>query len=159
MVEIKTKYFGSVPLDSGVLVEFPAGLPAFERERAFLAIEHPRTAPLVMLQSTTTPDLCFLALPISEVDPDYQLLISAEDRAVLGLDETIDPPANTDVAALALIAVRQDGRVSANLMSPVVVNRANRRAVQSVRWDGAYSHQHLVKLPPAPADTEEQPCS
>ena len=159
MVEIKTKYFGSIPLDSGLLVEFPSGLPAFEREQAFLAIEHPRTAPLVMLQSITTPDLCFLALPISEVDPDYQLLISAEERAVLGLDQTTDPPANTDVAALALIAVRRDGRVSANLMSPVVVNRANRRAIQSVRWDGLYSHEHPLRLPPAPADTQEQPCS
>ena len=159
MVEIKTKYFGSIPLDSGLLVEFPTGLPAFGRERAFLAIEHPRTAPLVLLQSITTPDLCFLALPVSEVDPGYQLLISAEDKTVLGIEQTVDPPANTDVAALALIAVRQDGRVSANLMSPVVVNRANRRAIQSVRWDGLYSHEHLLRLPSAPAYKTEQPCS
>jgi flagellar assembly factor FliW len=107
----------------------------------------------------STPDLCFLALPIFEVDPGYQLQISAEDRSALGLDETSDPAIGPDVTALALVAVRRDGKVSANLMSPVVVNRANRRAVQSVRWDGAYSHQHPVELPAAQTDVQEQPCS
>jgi flagellar assembly factor FliW len=159
MTEIETKYFGSISLDAGSVVEFPLGLPAFEREHAFLAIEHPRTAPLVLLQSMSTPDLCFLALPVFEADPNYRLQISVEDRAVLGLDETSDPASAPGVAVLALVVVRQDGRISANLMSPVVVNRANGRAIQSVRWDGAYSHEHWLGLPPAGAGARERPCS
>jgi flagellar assembly factor FliW len=159
MMEIETKYFGRVPLDTGLVVEFPLGLPAFERERAFLAIEHPRTAPLVLLQSVSTPDLCFLALPVGAIDPGYQLQMSAEDRAVLGLDEAGDPAGAPGVAIMALVVVRHDGQISANLMSPVVVNRANRRAIQSVRWDGAYSHQHPLTLPPAGPGGQEQRCS
>jgi len=158
-MEIETKYFGSVSPDAGSVVEFPLGLPAFERERGFLAIEHPRTAPLVLLQSMSTPDLCFLALPIGEVDPNYRLQISAEDRAVLGLDQTSDPASGPGVAVMALVAVRHDGQISANLMSPLVVNRANRRAIQSVRCDGAYSHQHPLALPPAGTGAQERPCS
>ncbi|MGA3023519.1 MAG: flagellar assembly protein FliW [Bryobacteraceae bacterium] len=159
MSEIQTKYFGNISLDAGTVIEFPLGLPAFERERAFLAIEHPRTAPLVLLQSVSTPHLCFLAVPVFEVDPCYRLQISADDRAVLGLDETGDPAIGADVAALALVAVRQDGQISANFMSPVVVNRANRRAVQAVRWDGAYSHQQPVTFSPAGTGAEERTCS
>lgn len=159
MVEIETKYFGSISLDAGIVIEFPIGLPAFERERAFLAIEHPRTAPLVLLQSVSTPHLCFLALPVSKVDPGYKLQISPEDQAVLGLDGTGDAPAGPGLAVLALVAVRANEKISANLMSPVVVNRANRRAIQSVRWDGAYSHEHPVTLPTAEADAQERPCS
>jgi flagellar assembly factor FliW len=159
MTEIRTKYFGNVALDAGLAVEFPLGLPAFERERAFLAIEHPRTAPLVLLQSASTPELCFLALPVCEVDAAYQLQISVEDRAVLGLEAAGDPAAGPDLAVLALVAVGRSGEISANLMSPVVVNRANRRAVQSVRWDGAYSHQHPVTLAPPGSGARERPCS
>jgi flagellar assembly factor FliW len=159
MIEIETKYFGRIAPDAGLVFEFPLGLPAFERERAFLAIELPRTAPLIMLQSISTPDLCFLTLPISEVHPGYHVQISAEDRSILGLDELNDGPAGPDLAVLALVAVGKDGRISVNLMAPVVVNRANRRAVQSVRWDGAYSHEHPLSPPPAEAGAQEQPCS
>jgi flagellar assembly factor FliW len=159
MIEIQTKYFGSISLDRGLVVEFPAGLPGFQRERTFLAIEHPRTAPLVMLQSVATPHLCFLALPVRAVDPSYQLQISGEDRAVLGLDETSDTAIGAEVAALALVAVRHDGQITVNLMSPVVVNRANRRAVQAVRWDGVYSHQHPVALAPMETGARERTCS
>jgi len=159
MIEIQTKYFGSISPDAGTVIEFPLGLPAFERERAFLAIEHPRTAPLVLLQSVSTPHLCFLALPVHSVDPAYQLQISAEDRAILGLDESSDPAMAPEVAVLAIVAVRRDKQISANLMSPVVVNRANRRAVQSVRWDGAYSHEHPVTLPAGETGAEERTCS
>ncbi len=159
MIEIETKYFGSIALEAGLVVEFPLGLPAFEWERAFLAIEHPRTAPMVMLQSISTPDLCFLALPILDIFPGYDVQISAEDRSTLGLGEAGDSSGGPDLAVLALVAVRQDGQISANLMSPVVVNRSNRRAVQSVRWDGIYSHEHLLKLLPEPAGAGEQRCS
>ena len=112
-----------------------------------------------MLQSTATPDLCFLALPVLDASPDYQVQLTADDRAVLGLDETGDPSTGADLAVLALVAVHRDGKVSVNLMSPVVVNRANRRAVQAVRWDGVYSHDYPLSLLPVGMDGQEQSCS
>ena len=63
------------------------------------------------------------------------------------------------MAVLALVVIGADGRVSANLMSPVVVNRENRRAVQAVRWDGAYSHSHPVAQLAGVTGAQEQPCS
>jgi len=158
MSEIDTKYFGRITLDAGSVIEFPQGLPAFEWERAFLAIEHPRTAPLVMLQSVLTPELCFLAIPVADVDPEYELRVCTEDRVALGLDETSDLPTGPDLAVLALVAVRADQQITVNLMSPVVVNRANRRAVQSVRWDGEYSHEYSITGLPARSSVLGQSC-
>jgi flagellar assembly factor FliW len=158
MTEIETKHLGRVAVSSGLEIEFPAGLPAFECEHRFLAIEHPRTRPLILLQSMSTPGLCFPTLPVAAVDPEYRLEMSVEDLRVLGLAESGEA-ATPNLVVLALVVIGGNGRISANLMSPVVVNRANARAVQAVRWDGAYLHNHPVaRLASAPGETE-QPCS
>ena len=64
-----TKYFGPVAYEESNVLRFPAGLPGFEEERRFLSLEQPAHAPLVFLQSLTTPDLCFVALPASSIEP------------------------------------------------------------------------------------------
>ena len=158
MTEIETKHFGRVAVSSGLEIEFPAGLPAFECEHRFLAIKHPRTQPLILLQSMSTPGLCFPALPVAAVDPAYHLQMSVEDLRVLGLAESGEA-ATSDLVVLALVVIGGNGRISANLMSPVVVNRANARAVQAVRWDGAYLHNHPVAQLATSAGGTEQPCS
>jgi len=155
MITVETRYFGAVSEDVGLAIEFPAGLPAFEGECRFLAIEHPRTSPLVLLQSTATADLCFLALPVHSIDPGYRLQMSPEDMGAIGIADT----AAADIAVLAFIVVDANGGITANLMAPVIVNRENRRAVQSVRWDGAYAHDHPILMAAGALAREGSPCS
>jgi len=158
MATIQTRYFGIVPEDVGLPIEFPAGLPAFEKERRFLAIEHPRTAPLVFLQSAIKRELCFLALPVSILDTFYRLQMSSDDMALIGIDEC-DIGSREKLAVLAFVVVEPNGRVTANLMAPIVVNRENRRAVQAVRCDGVYAHDHPISLPTGAPAGEETLCS
>jgi len=158
MTTIQTRYFGAVPEEVGLSIEFPAGLPAFERERRFLAIEHPKTGPLILLQSMTTRDLCFLALPVAAVEPAYRLQMSPEDMKAIGVDESAMSSGDS-LAVLAFVVVEPDGRISANLMAPIVVNRENRCAVQSVRWDGVYAHDHHLSLTASGLAGEETACS
>ncbi len=157
-MQIDTKYFGRVSSDAGLVLDFPAGLPAFETERSFLAIEHPRLSPLIFLQSMTTASLCFLALPVLSIDPAYILHMSADELTAIGVNERPAPVIGQDVAALALITVAEDGRASANLMSPVVVSLPALRAIQAMRSDRAYSYNHPLGNLPALARQAEQPC-
>jgi len=158
MATIQTRYFGEVPEEVGLSIEFSSGLPAFEGERRFLAIEHPKTGPLILLQSMATRDLCFLALPVSTVDPAYRLQMSAEDMSAIGIDESA-LSADQKLAVLALVVVGPNARVTANLMAPIVVSRENHRAVQAVRCDGVYAHDHPVFLPAGTLAGEEKSCS
>ena len=73
--------------DTGWRLEFPAGIPAFEQETAFVLLRPPETEPLVFLQSEKTAGLCFLAVPVERVVPDYELALSAEDRNSVGFAE------------------------------------------------------------------------
>lgn len=143
---VDTKYFGTLPYREESVFDFPYGLPAFESETRFVPIELPEHAPLLFLQSLQQPELCFLAFPILVVDGGYRLFIAREDLAALELDTTRQPSLGTEVLVLALVSLNDGFSATANLMAPIVVNIATRRAIQAIRGDATYSHQHRITL-------------
>ena len=115
-------------------LEFPLGLPGFEDHTRFELVERPGVAPIVFLQSVDSPDLCFLAAPVSAIDPAYELAMTPEDQALL---ENAHP-----LLCLAILSVAENGLFTANLLAPVVIDPESRQAVQAVRNDARYSHRH-----------------
>src|SRR6202049_5177293 len=115
MPEILTKYFGTVEYREADVLQFPAGLPGFEEQSQFLAIEPPADAPLTFLQSVRLPGLCFLALPMQGVVPEYQLAITREELAALHLDTSRQLRSGEEIACFPVIVVAESGRISANL--------------------------------------------
>jgi flagellar assembly factor FliW len=118
-----------------ITLEFPHGLPAFETHKRFRLIESREREPLLLLESETA-GLSFLLLPVALIDPDYQLTLSVEDR------EAIGEGAASSLRCLAVITAAEDLPPTANLLAPVVINLESGRAVQAVRSDRVYSHEH-----------------
>ena len=148
MPQCETRYFGTVSYDDRTVITFSAGLPAFEHLRGFLPIEEAARRPFIFLQSLEEPRLCFLALPVAVLDPGYQLKMTLEDLATIGLKKP--PGAGDDLRCLAVVSFNRDGVAAANLLAPIIVNAANRQAVQSVRDDFVYSAcQRLTQTPEA----------
>jgi flagellar assembly factor FliW len=145
MAQVETKYFGSMPCSEESVFVFPLGLPGFEDEKHFVPIELPQHAPLIFLQSLSHPALCFLAFPILVVDRDYHLAVTREDLAALELDPDRQPALSTDVAVLGILSLHDGFSATANLMAPIVVNLKTRRALQAIRQDSRYSHQHPIE--------------
>jgi flagellar assembly factor FliW len=143
---VGTKYFGALEYKDESVFDFPFGLPAFEEERRFLLIELPQDAPLIFLQSLSQRELCFLAFPILVVEPNYELAIGAEDLAALGLDPNRQPELSREAMVLTLISMHDGFSATANLMAPVVVNLKTRQALQAIRRDSIYSHQHPIQV-------------
>lgn len=153
-----TRYFGWIDASQEAFLQFPSGLPGFERERRFVRIRTETHEPLVFLQSATTPDLCFLAVPVQSVDDRYDLEIAPEESQALEIPEQAQPGIGTDVEALVLLSVAVEGGATANLLAPIVVNPRCGKAVQAVRRDRRYSSRHSVSLVAA-ASPKESPCS
>jgi flagellar assembly factor FliW len=152
MATTQTRRFGLLEYDPNAVLDFPAGLPGYENQNRFILMEKPAHAPIMFLQSLESPDLCFLAAPIHLIDPAYELAIIEEDLRRLKLDDTRQPAVDANVVCLALLSAAENGPLTANLLAPVVINVAARLAVQAVRMDAGYSHQH-----PLPA--REASCS
>ena len=150
---LATKYFGTVPYEDADRFLFPEGLPGYEDENGFVLLNLPGKRPLVFLQSTATAELCFLAFPILVVDPEYALGVSFEDLVRLELPPERRPEIAAEVLVLALLSLQQGRQATANLMAPIVANLKTRRALQAIRSDSKYSHQHAI-----PGLAQEQPC-
>jgi flagellar assembly factor FliW len=144
MAQVKTQYFGTMAYREESVFDFPAGLPAFLNEKRFVPIESPQHSPLLFLQSMAQPALCFLALPIQVVDAAYSLAMSREDLILLELPPGRQPVLESEVAVLVLLSLHDALSTTANLMAPIVVNLKTRRALQAIRQDSTYSHQHPI---------------
>lgn len=144
MPAIATAHFGVIEYSAADVIQFPQGLPAFEDEIEFLAIEKSTTTPLIFLQSLRDVNLVFITVPTLAVDPAYRLAISPEDLAELELEPARQPEVGREVASLAIVTMKGTEPATANLMAPVVINQSTRRARQVLQpWTG-YSHQHRL---------------
>jgi flagellar assembly factor FliW len=144
MPHINTRDFGPLEYADGSEIHFPHGLPGFEEQKRFILIDRETSRPLIFLQSVVSPELCFVSVPVSLVDPEYRIGITAEDLAILSLVE--QPQSGDGILLLAILAPDDAGAVTANLLAPVVINTRTRAAVQAVRDDRLYSHRHPVRL-------------
>jgi len=147
MNQIATKYFGQLGYSEDSVVEFPDGIPGFEDQRGFLVVQQPPTKPLVFLQSLTTPELCFIAVPVQAACPSYRLSISPEDLEALGLPTAMQPSIGRDVLCLTIISIAEDASITANLLAPLVINLQTRRGRQPIMLESDYSHRHPLDAP------------
>jgi flagellar assembly factor FliW len=141
---LPTKYFGTLSCEPEHCYHFPLGIPGFEDEKTFVLLNIPGKEPLVFMQSAHTQALCFLALPVLVVDPDYRLSVSYEDLQVLEMELDRQPRIGSEVLVLAFLAIEDGHAATANLLSPIVINLATQRAVQAIRCDFTYSHRQAI---------------
>lgn len=150
-MQFATRHFGMIEYEADAVVEFPVGLPGFEQERQFVALQQPLHHPIVFLQSLQRPELCFITLPVQTIEPGYRLSIAPEDLRLLGLPEDRQPEMGAEVLCLAIISVAEGQPPTANLLAPVVINLKNRRATQAILSESGYSHRH-----PLLAESQEE---
>jgi len=154
MDRLTTKYFGELEYNESVVFHFPAGIPGFEDQDRFLFVDQARNRPLVFMQSIKTPDLCFIAVPVFVVDPEYRLEVCPEDLAAIDLPLDHAPHIGQDVLCLGLVNVSKYAGPTVNLAAPIVVNLEARKGLQAIRPTGDYSYEHPL-LP----NEEMAPCS
>jgi flagellar assembly factor FliW len=141
-----TTHFGPISADESSAIEFPAGLPGFEECRRFIILQHPSEPALSFLQSLELSPLCFLAVPVRTIRPDYRLAIGEEDLELLGFKPDSRPEIGRDVLALAILSLVEGEAPSANLLSPVIIRMTTRSAVQAIRPDGRYTCREPLLL-------------
>ena len=109
------------------IIEFVAPMPGFAAEHNFVLVRVDDTGLVFSLTSVEASGLRFLVVPPAPFFPDYAPEIDDEALASLGANDTDN--------LLVLLVVSAGATAvdsTANLMAPIVVNEANRRAIQLV---------------------------
>lgn len=115
-------------------IELVHPLPGFPGHRRFALVQLDEDGVLCQLRSLEEPGLRFLVMPPSPFFPDYAPEVSDEVVADLQIGSADDV-----VVLLVLNAGTSLESTTANLMAPVLVNTATRRASQVILDDADLS--------------------
>jgi flagellar assembly factor FliW len=137
--QIETR-FGTFPVDEGSVIEFAEGLPGFEQTRRFVLLSSPELAPLHLLHHVEGPAASFLAVDPRLVLPSYRTVLSAGDRARLGVTD------DSSLLWLALVTMDTGQGPSVNLRAPIVVNPARMLGFQVLPHNGLYPLRQPLAL-------------
>ena len=122
------------------LVTFPHGLVGCETWKHFMLVESPEEH-VHQLLCLDEPNVGFLTAEAETIAPRYQLELTDADQQLLGCGERGD----TDVQVLCTLTLHQEPpRVTANLVGPLVINRATGIGKQVVLVNSSYSIRHPV---------------
>lgn len=134
-MKIESPVLGSVDVAEEKIIEFPSGLSGFDGLHRFALLheEDDAARELFLLLSIDSPDVLFSVTDPANVAVHYELRLSDEESAEIGLDD----PAQ---AAVLVILRRDDddgkapesAGLRANFMAPLIVNMESRLGLQKV---------------------------
>lgn len=132
---IPTVRFGDVQVDADRILEFIEPILGFSASRRFVILDHAEDSPFKWLQSADEPSLAFVVTNPRFFGIDYEFALPDEAAGQLEIS------AAEDALVVTIVNIPQGdpGKMTANLLGPVVINQANRRAMQVVLNDTNYS--------------------
>jgi flagellar assembly factor FliW len=140
VITIYSNALGKVTVSEDQIITFPSGLPGFPNYQRFALIYDHLKSPFYCLQSVDNPSLTFVVTEPAALVPDY--------RPKNGINDLRDLQANSldDLQLLVTLTIPpgRPGEMTANLMSPLLINRAQGLGKQVVIDKPQYSHQHPV---------------
>ena len=137
---LRTKYFGEIDIEDGGVLDFPAGLFAFEEEKKFVLLPFEGSeSTLLCLQSVQNEGLAFVVMNPFALCPEYTPVLQPAALERLGV---------TDSRALCyyvMCVVRDPVSDSTlNLKCPVVINDETNQAMQVILEGGGYGMRHKL---------------
>ena len=133
MITLTSTRFGELEIDEDDVIRFPVGIPGFEDKHQWILVGDEDNA-IMWMHSTEDGGL---ALPVTTPDSvrgDYNAQIPREAL------EPIGDVMEGDVAILIVVTIppERPWDMTANLKAPIVVNRANRVAMQTIALNDDY---------------------
>jgi flagellar assembly factor FliW len=132
---ILTARFGEVSVDDGLIIQFIEPILGFKDSLKYVILDHAENSPFKWLQSANEPDLAFVVTNPKFFGIDYEFVLSDEIAGKLSLQNA------EDALVLTIVNIPQNdpGKMTANLLGPIIVNQATRLAMQVVLNDVNYS--------------------
>jgi flagellar assembly factor FliW len=135
-VKVKSTRFGEMEIDPGSIIDFPSGLPGFEKCIRFQLFHEEKDQPMLFwLQSLDEPDVAFSVVDPTAFGLNYQMTLSDDETKLLDAKDA------TEIAVMMVLynplveeggELKQSTGVSANINGPVLLNVRSKRGMQKV---------------------------
>ena len=138
-MEIESKPYGEIEIDSDKIITIKDGLFGFEGEEKFVIIGKEEEQPFEWLQSTEKSDLAFVIVRPRVIRPDYELSLLPEDYQEIGVEDS------EEIITYAIVVVPDNpDNMTVNLKGPVVINQEELVGKQVINQVEEYTVRHRV---------------
>jgi flagellar assembly factor FliW len=141
-ITIESRVLGRIRVPENQIIDFNEGLPGFPQERRLALLNVRLKSPLYYLQSVDNPETTFVLADPAALVPDFHPKNNANNMKELQAQRL------EDLLALVILTIPpgQPGKITANLMSPILINPEKGLGKQVVIEKPQYSYQHKVIL-------------
>jgi flagellar assembly factor FliW len=139
-ITLESQALGQVTVSTDRIITFASGLPGFPEARRFALINDHLQPPFYYLQCVDNPSLAFVVTDPTALVPDYR-----PKNGVATLQElNASSPEGLQALVTLTIPPGRPREMTANLMSPLLINPEQRLGKQVVIERPHYSHQYPV---------------
>ncbi len=138
---IESQALGPVTVSADRIITFASGLPGFPEALRFALVNHQLKPPFYCLQSLDNPSLAFVVADPAALVPEYRPKNGANTLKELQARSLED----LQVLVTLTIPPGRPQEMTANLMSPLLINQEQGLGKQVVIEKPHYSHQYPVK--------------
>lgn len=134
-VTIKAARFGEITVEESSIIHFLSPIFGFEGLLDFVLLDHAQDSPFKWLQSTQDVELAFVVTNPKYFGVNYEFALSEE------VAEQLEIKTAEDALVFTIVNIPQDnpGRMTANLLGPLIIHQHLRKAMQIVLNDTEYS--------------------
>jgi flagellar assembly factor FliW len=131
---------GSLQFAENQIITFAQGILGFNDYHRYVLLARPETAPMALLQCVDQPDLAFLVTdPTSLVT---QINLGRLNSTLHELDA--QGPDDLQVLVTLTIPAGRPTEATANLVSPILINRRTQLGKQVILENQTYSHKQRI---------------
>ena len=137
---LKTSKFGEIEINEDYIFDFVEPIIGYDDYQKFALIDYNPESPFKWLQSLENPSL---ALPVTipaYFGIDYEFTIPDEK------EKTLEAANANDILSLCIANVPNGApqNTTVNLLAPIVINVANKKAIQLVLNDSKFAIKHRL---------------
>jgi flagellar assembly factor FliW len=121
----------NIQVDDDTLFNFPNGMAGFENFKRFKLFHEEGGGTVFWLQAVDDAKVAFPVVAPDSIDIAYEIELSDEDCALVGMTDA------TDIAVVVVVyrGAEEGGPIAANTRSPVILNLKTRLGMQKVLQD------------------------
>ncbi len=139
MMQLNTKYSGTIEMDEKHIIAFEQGIPAFEEETSFVLLPFEKDTPFFVLQSTKTVEVAFILVDPFQYISDYK--VNVPDATI----EQLEIEKEEDVAIFVILTIREPfTETTANLQAPIIINAKKQKGKQLLMSTSGYKTRHAI---------------
>ena len=141
-MQLETTRFGSIDLDTESVITFTQPIIGFQEFRRFVVMPGPEGGCFTWLQSTDSGELAFLMMDPTAIIPEYTVELRPAELEELAVSSP------TELESYTLVSAAHDRKEArTNLKAPILINRKDRLAKQTILEKSNYSIRYYLNKP------------